>query len=53
MPFNTEKRRQKQLLAAEGYLSLGMPDHALQALKQVSDPGHSAYKCLLLRGDAR
>ena len=52
MNFNTEKRRQKHLLAAEGYLSLGMPDHALQALKQVSDPGDAAYQCLLLRGDA-
>lgn len=53
MIFNSEKRRKKQLQAAEGYLSLGMPDHALQALKEVSDDGdESAFTCQMLRGDA-
>ena len=53
MIFNSERRRKKQLQAAEGYLSLGMPDHALQALTEVSDDGdESAFTCQMLRGDA-
>jgi len=52
MIFNADQRRKRQLQAAEGYLSLGMPDHALDALTQVSDPGESAFECLMLRADA-
>ena len=52
MIFNTEKRGKRELRAAEGYLSLGMPDHALEALKKVSDPGEAAFECHMLRGDA-
>jgi tetratricopeptide (TPR) repeat protein len=52
MVVDVEKRRKRQLRVAEGYLSLGMPDHAIDALKQVSDPGESAFECHLLRGNA-
>lgn len=52
MIFNMNKRRQRQLRAAEGYLSLGMPDHALEALTQVAEPGDDAFECSLLRGNA-
>lgn len=52
MIINTETRRKRQLRAAEGYLSLGMPDHALEALTKVSDPGEAAFDCHMLRGDA-
>jgi tetratricopeptide (TPR) repeat protein len=52
MISSLEKRRKKQLEAAEGFLSLGMPDHALEALKQVSDFGSAEFYSLLLRGDA-
>lgn len=52
MIFNTEKRRKRQLQAAEGFLSLGMPDHALDALKQIADFGAAEFDSLMLRGDA-
>lgn len=52
MIFNMNKRRQRQLQAAEGFLSLGMPDHALEALTLVSDLGDADFDCCLLRGNA-
>lgn len=52
MISNPEKRRKRQLEAAEGFLSLGMPDHALDALKQISDYGSAEFHFQLLRGDA-
>lgn len=52
MIVNLDRRRKRQLQAAEGYLSLGMPDQALEALTQVADPGESAFDCHLLRGEA-
>jgi tetratricopeptide (TPR) repeat protein len=52
MIFNTDKRQKRHLRAAEGFLSLGMPDHALDALKQISDPAEATVDLYLLRGDA-
>lgn len=55
MIFNSERRRNRQLLAAEGYLSLGMPDHALAALAADSNDANdaeTAYEIHVLRGDA-
>lgn len=52
MTFNPKRRRQRQLLAAEGYLALGMPDQALEAVTQASDPATPDFDCLMLRGDA-
>ncbi len=52
MIFNVDTRRKQQLRAAEGYLSLGMPDQALDVLTRLSDPGESAFECHMLRGDA-
>ncbi len=51
MIFNMARKRQRHLQAAEGYLSLGMPDHALDALTQVPD-SEFALEWQLLRGDA-
>lgn len=52
MIFNVDKLRKRQLRAAEGYLSLGMPDHALEALNQLTEDTALDLECLLLRGDA-
>lgn len=51
MIFNAARKRQRQLQAAEGYLLLGMPDHALQALDQIAD-FDATVEWQLLRGDA-
>jgi tetratricopeptide (TPR) repeat protein len=47
-----DTRRQRQLRAAEGFLLLGMPDHALESLTHVSDPGDDAFLFCLLNGKA-
>lgn len=51
MIFNSERQRKRQLRAAEGYFSLGMHDHALEALTQIPDLSDSAFDYHLLRGD--
>jgi tetratricopeptide (TPR) repeat protein len=51
MIINSERQWKRQLRAAEGYLSLGMHDHALDALDQVSSSSDAAIHCLVLRGD--
>jgi len=51
MIFNVEKQRKGCCRAAEGYLSLGMPEHALDALNQLPGADHD-LEVLLLRGDA-
>lgn len=37
---------------AEGYLELGMPDHALRALDRLAEEGDSSAHALYLRGEA-
>ena len=37
---------------AEGYLELGMPQHALDALARLDDPAHLGARALYLRGEA-
>lgn len=45
-------RREKLLRAAEGYLALEMPEHALASLNEVPEPEQSRYQFHLLRGEA-
>jgi tetratricopeptide (TPR) repeat protein len=52
MIFNMGKRRKRQLVAAEGYLALDMPDQALSELAEISDPGDTAFEWHQLRGEA-
>ena len=42
----------RQLAAAEGYLDLGMPQHALDELAAVTDPGKLEAPLHYLRGEA-
>jgi tetratricopeptide (TPR) repeat protein len=52
MPFNPERILTRQLLAAEGYLALSMPDHALRELSHIQDVGNKRYVACMLRGEA-
>ena len=52
MPINPAKIRVRQLKAAEGYLALNMPDHALRELNHISDLGDERYNACMLRGEA-
>jgi tetratricopeptide (TPR) repeat protein len=45
-------RRQQMICQAEGYLELGMPEHALQRLAQWDDPDSLDGHALYLRGEA-
>ena len=52
MAFNPEKILTRQLLAAEGYVALNMPDHALRELNHIQDVGNKSYVAYMLRGEA-
>ena len=52
MPFNPEKILTRQLLAAEGYVALDMPDHALRELSRIQEVGNKRYVASMLRGEA-
>ena len=52
MPVNPSKLRMRQLLAAEGYLALSMPDHALRELGRIEDIGDDRFNTCMLRGEA-
>jgi tetratricopeptide (TPR) repeat protein len=45
-------QRQQRLRHAEGYLELGMPGHALQALADFTDPDATPHMAFYLRGEA-
>lgn len=45
-------RTQQRMRRAEGYLELGMPQHALDALDDITDAGTSSGRVDLLRGYA-
>ena len=47
---NSRVRRDKLLAAAEGYLALDMPQHALESLDGIEDPQRAPFKISLLRG---
>jgi Flp pilus assembly protein TadD len=52
MAGNARVRREKLLEAAEGYLTLEMPDHALRELKAVEDPEKCRLRWNRLRGES-
>jgi len=45
-------RRDKALAAAEGYLTLEMPRHALDALRELDQDGPATFHVEFLRGEA-
>ena len=53
MPINPDKIRMKRIRAAEGYLFLEMPDHALRELEGIADAGEDAYTINMLRGEVQ
>lgn len=52
MAINPSKIRMRQLLAAEGYLALNMPDHALRELGHIEEVGDERFNTCMLRGEA-
>ena len=52
MPINLARIRLRQLMAAEGYLELTMPDHALREIESIDESGGQCYQTLMLRGEA-
>jgi tetratricopeptide (TPR) repeat protein len=52
MAFNPQKIRMRQLQAAEGYIALSMPEHALRELDQIGDVGSHDFQMNMLRGEA-
>ena len=52
MALHPEKILTRQLSAAEGYLALNMPDHAVRELSHVQDLGDKLYRARMLRGQA-
>jgi tetratricopeptide (TPR) repeat protein len=52
MIYNAQRRMQRRLEAARGYLLLHMPDQALAELEEVDDPDAVAFEWNLLRGEA-
>jgi tetratricopeptide (TPR) repeat protein len=47
-----QRRRERRLEAARGYLFLDMPDHALRELRDIGDPEECVYESNCLRGEA-
>lgn len=52
MPMEISPKTLRQLAAAEGYLDLGMPQHALDELTEVDESGPLEAPVQLLRGEA-
>lgn len=52
MPMDISPKTIRQLAAAEGYLDLGMPQHALDELIGVEESGPLEAPVQLLRGEA-
>ncbi len=52
MLINPDKFRVRQLKAAEGYLALNMPDHALRELDRIEEIGDEVFNACMLRGEA-
>jgi tetratricopeptide (TPR) repeat protein len=49
---NPRNVREKLLGAAEGYLTLDMPQHALRALREIDDPDQTLFVANFLKGEA-
>jgi len=52
MTAQADRRRERSLRAAQGYLDLQMPDHALRELKAVRDPECCLFEINQLRAEA-
>jgi len=52
MALSENERRRRHLRAAEGYVSLELPDFALRELRRVKDPGPLAAAYYTLLGEA-
>lgn len=52
MAFNARLQRERRLEAAEGYLTLGMIEHALEELAQIDDPERCPFDFYRIRGEA-
>lgn len=49
---NSRTRRDRLIGAAEGYLALDMPQHALKSLREIDDPDQMLFAVNYLRGEA-
>jgi tetratricopeptide (TPR) repeat protein len=49
---NSRSRRDRLIAAAEGYLTLDMPQHALRSLREIDDPDQMLFAVNYLRGEA-
>lgn len=52
MPINPDKLRNRQLRAAEGFLALNMPEHAIRELDGIQDVADDGFNVWILRGEA-
>lgn len=52
MSSQVQRKRDRLVSAAEGYLALGMAEHALSALREIEDPGDAKVQIDFLKGDA-
>lgn len=52
MSQNSRSRRDRLIAAAEGYLALDMPEHALRSLREVDDPDQMLFAVNYLKGEA-
>ena len=52
MPINPDKIRVRRLNAAEGFLDLNMPDHALRELDSIEELGDKVFIASFWRGEA-
>ena len=52
MDQKVRSSRERQLAAAEGYITLGMYSHALASLDKIVDPEEAAFELNYQRGDA-
>ncbi|MFN0054192.1 MAG: TPR end-of-group domain-containing protein [Planctomycetales bacterium] len=52
MSHSVRNRRARFLAAAEGYLTLGMAEHALRTLREIEDPDQALFQVNYLKGEA-
>ncbi len=52
MDEKVRSRHERLLTAAEGYIELGMYDHALASLEEIEGPDKTGFEANFLRGDA-
>ena len=52
VPLNAQRKIEKLLDAARGYLTLEMPNHALRELQKIADQQGVEFECHQLEGEA-